>query len=252
MSCANYLSQKAQAECLGLGTSTMKAFGTGDLETELQDLTKGKNPGVISRKVTIVQDAQSEHLRQQIATCDENLAECAFTADMVAKDSNGNLITDTNKSAKKGDTKNMHVQQYWSNVGSNEDQVFLRRGNDFPAGTTLGELRGNSAYNKFLITQQHYTTQCDRFGNACGGVDRNGKTNKNVPKNVVDSIGNLDKSPSWQRGYKARGAKEVSGHTYRARNDLKTRGHEDPNIRPGTRPGRSIPKGKKTFDPRGI
>lgn len=258
MSCANYLSQKAQAECLGLGPSKMKAFGTGDLESELQDLTKGKNPGVISRKVTIVQDAQSEHLRKQIATCDNNLAECAFTADMVARDpETGYLITDTNKNAKKGETRNMHVQQYWSNVGSNEDQVFLRRGNDFPAGTTLGELRGNSAYNKFLITQQHYTTQCDRFGNACGGVDRNGKTNKNVPKNVVDSIGNLDKSPSWQRGYKARkGPKAkggLSGHTYRARNDLKTRGHDDPNIRPGTDKGNSIQfDPAKTFDPRGI
>ena len=64
-------------------------------------------------------------------------------------DTDGNLITSTNKNAKKGDIKNMHVQQYWSNVGSNEDHAFLRRGHEFPAGTTLGELRGNSAYNKF-------------------------------------------------------------------------------------------------------
>ena len=56
----------------------MKAFGTGDLEPELQDLTKGKNPGVISRKVNIIQDAQSEELREQIAVCDDDLAECAY------------------------------------------------------------------------------------------------------------------------------------------------------------------------------
>ena len=256
MSCANYLSQKAQAECLGLGKSSMKAFGTGDLEPELQDLTKGKNPGVISRKVNIIQDAQSEELREQIAVCDDDLAECAFTADTVTMDTDGNLITSTNKNAKKGDTKNMHVQQYWSNVGSNEDQVFLRRGHEFPAGTTLGELRGNSAYNKFLMTQQHYTTQCDNHNNACGGVDRNGKPNSNVPDNVAASIGKLDKSPSWQRGYQPRNGPKakggLSGHVYRARNDLKTRGHDDPNIRPGTGKGRSIPRGSNTFDPRSI
>ena len=168
-------------------------------------------------------------------------------------DTDGNLITSTNKNAQGRYEK--RTCSMLVNVVQ-RGQVFLRRGHEFPAGTTLGELRGNSAYNKFLMTQQHYTTQCDNHNNACGGVDRNGKPNSNVPDNVAASIGKLDKSPSWQRGYQPRNGPKakggLSGHVYRARNDLKTRGHDDPNIRPGTGKGRSIPRGSNTFDPRSI
>ena len=90
---------------------------------------------------------------------------------------------------------------------------------------------------------QHYTTQRDNHNNACGGVDRNGKPNSNVPDNVAASIGKLD-SPivaAWLPTATAQSQGGLSGHVYCARNDLKTRGTTSKHS-PGNRQRTQHPK----------
>ncbi len=250
-------SYSSPSACVG-PSLVLRSSGSKNYLPQLDDrhrnMTKGKNPSVISRLRESVVRSKTKSIREEIQDCSNDLKNCAFTPNpksaRTKKSPNGEGLGDYGNKGTEGLTRNMMIRQ----VLTTEPAMNLyRRGQDFPAVNELGALHGKTQFNQFLRTQQHHPIQCDGFGTSCGIIKNNGtidkqvqdKLNSNLPNSfqpsAIDSMNKLGTSPSWQRGWKpydpAPGEMKddktnMPSYEYRARpaSDNPTFGYEDPSI----------------------